>query len=83
MYVSAQWVSISSDNGAHSAPSHYPKHCWVIVNCTLKNKLRNAKLFFHENAFENIASAMAAILSKGEELMEHKNNVINSPLPSL
>ena len=33
---------------------------------------QNKKLFFHENAFENIACEMAAILSRGDELrVEH------------
>ena len=36
---------------AYSAPSHYLNQCWLIVNCTLKNKLQwnlnqNTKLCF-------------------------------------
>ena len=55
---------------AYSAPSHYLKQCWVIVNWTLRNKLQwnfnqNTKLFIHEIASENIACEMAAILSSG------------------
>ena len=43
---------------AGSAPSHYLNQHWVIVNCTLSNKLRlnfnhNTKLFIHKNASEN------------------------------
>ena len=32
-------VSIASDNGL-SAPNHYLKQCWAIVNCNLRNKLQ-------------------------------------------
>ena len=58
---------------AYSAPSHYLNQCWVIVNCTLRNKFQwnfnqNTKLFIHENACENIVCEMAAILSRGNEL---------------
>ena len=55
---------------AYSAPSHYLTQCWVIVNWTLRSNLQwiqnqNLKLFFHENASENIICEMAAILSRG------------------
>ena len=45
-------------------------YCWVIDNWTLGNKLnwnfnKNIKNFIHENASENIACNMAAILSGG------------------
>ena len=54
----------------YSAPSHYLNQCWIIVNWTLRNKLKrnfnqNTKLFIHENASENIVCEMAAILSRG------------------
>ena len=64
-------VSISSDNGlSYSALSHYLNRCWVIVNCTLWNKLQwnfnqDTKLFIYENASENIVCDVAAILSRG------------------
>ena len=53
---------------AYSAPSHYLKQCWIIVNWTLWKKLQwnfnqNTKLFIHENASESIVCKMAAILS--------------------
>ena len=53
-----------------STPSYYLKQCWHIVNWTFENKLpwnanRNAKLFIHENAFENVVCKMEAILSRG------------------
>ena len=43
--------------------------CWNIVNWTLRNKLqwnfnRNLNIFIEENAFENVAWKMAAILSR-------------------
>ena len=55
---------------AYSTPNHYPNQHWVIVNWAIGNKLqwnmnRNTKLVIHENAFENVASEMAAILSMG------------------
>ena len=54
----------------YSAPSHYLNHCWVIVNCTLGNKLQwnssqNTKLSTHENASENIFCEMPTVLSSG------------------
>ena len=43
--------------------------CWVIINRTLRNKLRNfskkSNFFVQENAFENFVCEMTAILSKG------------------
>ena len=58
-----QWL------GAWSAPSHYLKKCWNIVNWTLRNKLqgdfnRNSDIFFQENAIECVFWEMAAILSR-------------------
>ena len=54
---------------AYSAPNDYLNQCRVDVNWTFRNKItwnlnRNAKLFVHKNAFENIFSEMAAILSR-------------------
>ena len=54
-------------------PRHYLNQCWVIVNCTLRNKFQwnfnqNTKLFIHEKASENIVCKMTAILSRGDEL---------------
>ena len=56
--------------GTHSGPSHCLNQCWVIVNWTLRNKLRrnfyqNTKLFIHKNASENIISKKATNLSRG------------------
>ena len=56
---------------AYSAPSHYLNQCWVIVNWTIRNKLRwnlnrNTKLFIHENALENVVWKMVVILSRDE-----------------
>ena len=50
-------------------PSHYLTQCWVIVNWTLRNKLKwnynqNTKFFIHENAFQDTVCEMAAILSR-------------------
>ena len=52
------------------APSHCLHECCIIVNWTLRNKLQwnlnlNTKLFFHENAFENVVSEITAMLSRG------------------
>ena len=51
------------------AKLYYLNKCWIF-NGTLRNKLQwnfnqNTKLFIHENASENIACEMAAILSRG------------------
>ena len=57
-----QWL------GAWPAPSHYLNQCWNIVNLTVRNSHwnlnRNSYIFFHENAFENVAWEMATILSR-------------------
>ena len=59
---------LGSDNGL--APTrHYLKQCWIIFNCTLRNKLqwnfnRNSNIFIHENAFESVVCEMAFILSR-------------------
>ena len=63
-----QWIG--SALVAYSAPSHYLNQCSIIVNWILKNKLKwnfsqITELFFHENASDNIACEMAAILSRG------------------
>ena len=49
---------------ACSAPSHYQIQFWVIVNRTLRKKLKwnfnqNTKLRIHENASENVVCEMA------------------------
>ena len=54
---------------AWTAPSHYLKQCWNIVNWTLRNKLHwnfngNSNIFIQENAFENVICEMAPILSR-------------------
>ena len=52
---------IGSDNGLSpgTAPSHYLKQCWNIINWTLRNKCqwnfnRNSYIFIQENVFENV-----------------------------
>ena len=55
---------------AYSVPSHYLNQYWFIVNWTPRNKHQwsfnqNTKLFIHQNASENLACEMAAILSRG------------------
>ena len=55
--------------GAWSAPSHYLHQGWDIVSWTLRNKLQwnfnsNSYILIEENAFENIAWKMVAILSR-------------------
>ena len=59
---------------ACSAPSHYLNQCSLIVNWTLRNKLRwnwnkNMKLFIYKNVFKNVVCKMAAILSMGDEFI--------------
>ena len=54
---------------AWSAPSHYLKQCWIIVNWTLRNKLQwnfnqNSNILIQENVFESIVCKMASILSQ-------------------
>ena len=54
---------------AWPAPSHYLNQCWDIVNWTRRNKLqwnfnRNSYLFIQENAFQNVAWKMTAIVSR-------------------
>ena len=54
---------------AWSAPSHYQKQCWNIVDSYLWNKLqrnrkRNSNIFIQGNALENMAGA--AILSRSQ-----------------
>ena len=59
---------------ALSAPSHYLNQCWLIINCTLRNKLhwnfnQNTKFSIHENASKYIVCKVAAILSGGDGFM--------------
>ena len=45
---------------------HYRKQCWVVVNCTLRNKLQwNLNQNTHENAYQNIVWLIVGILSGG------------------
>ena len=51
---------------ACSAPIHHLNQCWIIVNCTLGNKLlwnfnRNSNIFIQENAFKNVVCEIVAI----------------------
>ena len=54
---------------------------WVIVNCTLKNKIQwnfdqNTKNVIFENASENVVWEMAAILTGGDELIRSTEPLI-------
>ena len=56
-----------------SEPNKFNQYS-VIVNWTPRNKLQwnfnqNTKLFIHKNASENIVCEMAAIFSRGDELI--------------
>ena len=71
---------ISVSDGTYSAPSHYLNQCWVIVNWIHRNKfqgnwIKMQNCFLHENAFENIAWDIAAMLSKGEELKLDEDSI--------
>ena len=52
-----------------TAPSHYLKQSWIIVNWTLMNKRqwnfnRNSNILIHKNALEHVVCEMASILSR-------------------
>ena len=54
---------------AWTAPSHYLKQCWNVINWTIRNKPhwnlnRNPYIFFQENAFQYCVWKMATILSR-------------------
>ena len=71
----AQVMAWCHDPWSYLAPSHYLNQCWFIVNWTLGTKLKwsfnkNTKLFFNENASENIVCEMAVILSRGRWVNE-------------
>ena len=51
---------------------------WVIRNKRQWNFSKNAKLFIHENAFQNIVCEMTAILSRGDELKAFNKQVRNA-----
>ena len=66
---------------AYFAPSHHLNLCWLIVNCTLPNKLQwnlypNMKLFIQENAFENVVCKMKATLLRSQ----YVKNPISEPM---
>ena len=49
-------------------PSHYLNQCWIIVNCTLGNKIQwniyqNSHFFIQENTVKNAVCKMVVILS--------------------
>ena len=57
------------DGAPGTAPSHYLKQCWIIVNWTLRNKLqwnfnRNSNILIQGNALEHVVCEMAYILSR-------------------
>ena len=70
MYASVNRVSLGWDKGLspHRRQAIILK-CWVIINQSLKNKLKlhfnqNTKPFLHENPSEDIVCEMAAVLSR-------------------
>ena len=63
---------------AWSVPSHYPNHCWNIIDLNLRNKLHwkpkwNSYIFIQENAFQHVVWKMAAILSQPQCVKKCKN----------
>ena len=61
---------------AWSAPSHYLKQWWNVVNWTLRNKLHwnfipNSNIFIQQNALENVVCEMASILSRPQCVKMH------------
>ena len=67
--------------GSSSAPSHYLNQYWDNVNLIPMNKShwninQNTKLSIHENAFQNVACEMAAILF-GERWVKSIPSVIS------
>ena len=72
-----RWTGPALAQVAYLAPSHYPNQCSLIINWTLRKKFQwnskqNTTLFTQENAFENVVCEMAAILSRGGELIPAK-----------
>ena len=70
---------------AWTAPCHYLKQCWNIVNWTLGNKLqwnfnRNSNIFIEDNTFENVVCEMLFISSWPQCV---KWNVLTHPCPEL
>ena len=68
-------ATISNDGESfhrhQQATSHYLNQSWNIVNGTVRNKFqwyihRNSHIFVQENAFENVACEMTAILSQSQ-----------------
>ena len=58
---------------AWTAPSHYLKQCWIIVDWTLKNKFqwhlnRNSNILIQENALEHVVCELASILSRPQSV---------------
>ena len=65
-----------------SAPSHYLKQCWNIVNWTLGNifQWNFNTIFIEENYFENVIWNMAAILSLPQSVNHPLDNEQHMPL---
>ena len=62
-YCLRQWLV------ACLVPSHYLNQYWLIVNWTLRNKLKwnsnqNTIFFVHDNTFKNVVCKMSAILCR-------------------
>ena len=73
----SQWL------GAFSAPSHYLNQCWLIINCTLRNKCewslkRNKDIFSQANVIETIVVNMAATLFRSQYVKQCHEMVIIS-----
>ena len=73
----SQWL------GAFSAPSHYLNQCWLIINCTLRNKCewslkRNKDIFSQANVIETTVVNMAATLFRSQYVKQCHEMVIIS-----
>ena len=69
---------------AWTAPSHYLKQWWIIVNWTLRNKLqwnfnRNSNIFIQENALEHVVCEMDDISSR-PQCVKQTNHYLGSLL---
>ena len=66
-----------------SAPSHHLSQCCNIINSNLRSKIKwhltwNSYIFIQDNAFENIACEMVAVLYRPQwvKLMPVNNDVV-------
>ena len=74
------WTSLAQVMACRlTAPIHYLKQCWLIVNCTLRNKLwwnfnQNSNIFVDENAIENVICDFPNKLSRRQCFNDLFNN---------